>query len=452
MTVIIIVRGPNIHNSGRTMLAQSVSAFLSRRGVHYGWVVIAVTFFSSLCMAGAVGLPGAFIIPFGKEFGWDPAQVSGALAIRLLLFGLMAPFSAALIERYGVRRIVLGAQALVVVGLLGGLVMTQLWQLVLFWGIIIGVGTGLTALVLGAILSTRWFTARRGLVVGMLTAATATGQLTFLPLAAWLIENVGWRMAVLPSVGCIAVAAVLSLLFLRDRPADVGLVPFGEPIGAAIPVASAPTGNVVASAFGNLRMASGSLNFWILAGTFFICGLSTAGLVQTHFISLCVDQGMTAVQGASMLAIMGAFDFVGTVLSGYLSDRFDNRKLLFWYYGLRGLSLLWLPYSTFTIYGLSVFVVFYGLDWIATVPPTVKLTAQTFGREKAGMVFGWIFASHQIGSAIAAYAAGAARTTYLTYMPAFVVAGVMCLLAAVMVMLIGRPRPQPVGPVQTAAG
>ena len=203
-------------------------------------------------------------------------------------------------------------------------------------------------------------------------------------------------------------------------------------------------GNVIANAFGSLAMASrGPANFWLLAGTFFICGLSTAGLVQTHFISLCVDQGMTAVEGASMLALMGAFDFVGTILSGYLSDRFDNRKLLFWYYGLRGLSLLWLPYSTFTLYGLSIFVVFYGLDWIATVPPTVKLTAQTFGREKAGLVFGWIFASHQIGSAVAAFLGGAARTSLLTYMPAFAAAGVACLIAAAAVMLIARRRVPP---------
>lgn len=434
------------------MLAASLSAALHRRGYHYGWVVIAVTFFSSLCMAGAVGLPGAFIIPFGKEFGWDTAQVSGALAIRLLLFGLMAPFSAALIERYGVLKVVLTAQALVVGGLLGGLVMTQLWHLVILWGIVVGVGTGLTALVLGAMLSARWFTARRGLVVGMLTAATATGQLTFLPLAAWLIEHVGWRMAVLPSVGCIALASILTVLFLRDRPSDVGLMPFGEPIGAAMPApAPAPSGNIFANAFGTLAMASRSLNFWLLAGTFFICGFSTAGLVQTHFISLCVDQGMTAVQGASMLAFMGAFDFVGTILSGYLSDRYDNRKLLFWYYGLRGLSLLWLPYSTFTLYGLSIFVVFYGLDWIATVPPTVKLTAQTFGREKAGLVFGWIFASHQIGSAVAAFLGGAARTNYLTYMPAFVAAGVTCLAAAILVMLIGRVRQGPSAKTSVAA-
>lgn len=422
------------------MFAQTIATRLGRHGVHYGWIIVAVTFFSALCMAGAVGLPGAFILPFQKEFGWDPAQVSGALAIRLLLFGLMAPFSAALIERYGVRRIMLTAQMLVVAGLLGGLVMTQLWQLVILWGVVIGFGTGLTALVLGAIVSARWFTERRGLVVGILTAAMATGQLTFLPLAAWLIDHVGWRMAVVPPAVGIVAAALLTLLFMRDRPSDVGLAPLGE---AVRPVASAPpapaaSGGIVGTAFGNLAMASRQLNFWLLAGTFAICGLSTAGLVQTHFIPLCVDQGMSAVEGASMLAVMGAFDFVGTILSGYLSDRFDNRKLLFWYYGLRGLSLLWLPYSTFTIYGLSLFVVFYGLDWIATVPPTVKLTAQTYGREKAGLVFGWIFAAHQIGSAVAAFAGGAVRSAYANYLPAFFVAGLLCLVAAVLVLLIGR--------------
>jgi MFS family permease len=421
------------------MFAKALAGRLQRKGIHYGWIIVTVAFFSSLCTAGAIGLPGAFILPFGKEFGWDPSQVSSALAIRLLLFGLMAPFSATLIARYGVRRMMLSAQTLVIVGLLGGLVMTSLWQLVIFWGIIIGVGTGMTALVLGTILSTRWFTARRGLVIGMLTAATATGQLSFLPLAAWLIEHVGWRYAILPSVAFIALAGIFTFLFMRDRPADVGLLPYGETNPEAVLQVLPASGNVIANAFVNLAMASRRLNFWLLSGTFFICGLSTAGLVQTHFIPFCVDQGMTAIEGASMLAFMGAFDFVGTILSGYLSDRFDNRKLLFWYYALRGLSLLWLPYSTFTIYGLSFFVIFYGLDWIATIPPTVNLTAQTFDREKAGLVFGWIYASHQIGSAAAALAGGLTRTAYATYLPAFIVAGAACLIAAVMTMMIVRP-------------
>ena len=421
------------------MLAQPLADFLARRGIHYGWVIVAVTCLVSITTAGAVGLPGVFILPFGKEFGWDTAQVSSALALRLLIFGLMAPFAAALIERYGVRVIVLTAVALVVTALMLALGMSQLWHLVALWGVAVGVGTGLTALVLGAVISTRWFTARRGLVLGILTASNATGQLIFLPLGAALIESSGWRAALALPVGCMLVAAVLVLLFMRNRPSDVGLRPYGE-TGApeAAPAVTGSLQTALLRPFAVLRDVSSSATFWILFGTFFICGLSTNGLIQTHFIPLCADFGMPAIAAASTLAMIGVFDFFGTIASGWLSDRYDNRTLLFWYYALRGLSLLVLPYSTFTLYGLSLFAVFYGLDWIATVPPTVKLAAQNFGRERAGIVFGWVFTGHQLGAAAAAYGAGLTRTMLLTYLPAFYFAGAMCLLAAVLVMMIGR--------------
>jgi predicted MFS family arabinose efflux permease len=271
--------------------------------------------------------------------------------------------------------------------------------------------------------------------------------LIFLPAAAWLIEHVGWRYAVIPVfVACLVVAALV-LLFMQNGPKDVGLRSFGEPEGAVAP----PPGPVVPTNFWApftvLAEAARKRTFWILAGTFFICGLSTNGLVQTHFISLCSDNGLGIVPAASVLSMMGVFDLVGTTLSGYLSDRFDNRKLLFWYYGLRGLSLFWLPYSTFTLYGLSMFALFYGLDWIATVPPTVKLAAQAFGKERAGLVFGWIFAAHQLGAAVAAYGAGLTRTLLLTYNPALFTAGAACLVAALAILAIGRPgRIGAVGP------
>jgi MFS family permease len=431
------------------MLAEVLARRLERVGIHYGWVIVAVTFFSSLVMSGAVGLPGAFIQPFTAEFGWDTAQISSSMAIRLVLFGLMGPFAAALIERYGVRRIVLIAQVLVLVGLAGALAMTRLWHLVALWGVVIGVGTGLTAMVLGAIVSARWFTERRGLVLGVLAAATATGQLIFLPLAAWLIGHYGWRFALIPSAAAIGLAAILIVLFMRDRPSDVGLRPYGE-TGPVVAPPPASTQGAITRAFGTLGDVSGVPAFWILAGSFLICGLSTNGLIQTHFISFCADYGLPAVMAASALALMGFFDFFGTIGSGYLSDRFDNRKLLFWYYGLRGLSLLWLPSSGFSFYGLSLFALFYGLDWIATVPPTVKLTGQVFGREKAGLVFGWIFASHQIGAAIAALGAGLTRTYLQTYVPAFWVAGGACLVAAALVMTVQKVRTAP-APVAAAA-
>jgi sugar phosphate permease len=422
------------------MLARPLSAWFARLGIHYAWVIVAVAFLVSLSTAGAVGLPGVFIIPLSKEFGWDTAQISGALGLRLLLFGLIAPFAAALIERYGMRRMIAVAVTLVVSGMLLALAMTALWQLVVLWGLVVGVGTGLTALVLGATVSTRWFTARRGLVLGLLTAANATGQLIFLPLGAYLIEHTGWRAALALPVACLIVAGVLVLLFLRERPADLGLAPYGETNVVPAPAVTGSVGAAMARAFTVLREASSSATFWILFSSFFICGLSTNGLIQTHFVPLCVDFGMPSIEAASTLAMMGVFDFVGTIASGWLSDRYDSRKLLFWYYALRGLSLIWLPFSTFTFYGLSLFAIFYGLDWIATVPPTVKLSAQYFGRERATIIFGWVFTAHQIGAAVAAFGAGLTRTMLYTYLPAFYAAGIVCLLAAGLVLLIGRGR------------
>jgi MFS family permease len=428
------------------MVSDRLASSLAARGVHYGWVVAGVAFLTSLTTAGAVGLPGAFILPLSKEFGWDAAQISGALAIRFALFGLMAPFAAALIGRYGMRRMMLLALALVSISFLGALAMTELWHFVALWGVVIGVGTGLTALVLGATLANRWFVERRGLVLGMMAAATATGQLVFLPLAAMLIESHGWRAALIPSIVAFGLVALLVALFMRERPADLGLPAYGATQIEPAPTLTGSPAAAAARAFGILGEASHSPTFWILFATFFVCGLSTNGLVQTHFIPLCADYGIGPVQAASTLAIMGLFDVVGTVGSGWLSDRYDNRWLLFWYYGLRGLSLLWLPFSGFSVFGLSIFAVFYGLDWIATVPPTARLSGASFGPEKAPIVFGWIFAGHQIGAAIAAFGGGASRTAFLSYLPAFALAGAACLIAAGLIVLmrdIRKPQAAP---------
>jgi sugar phosphate permease len=421
------------------MFAQPLSNWLHRRGLHFSWVIVALTFLTALSSSAALGLPGALLQPLSKEFGWDVEQISSALALRFALFGLMGPFAAILMERFGVRNVVVTALTLVAAGMALATQMTQLWQLVLFWGIMLGVGSGMTALVLSAVVSNRWFDSHRGLVVGLLTASSATGQLIFLPVGAWLVEHFGWRLAVLPVLSACALVAVAVFLLMRNRPSDVGLTPFGAAPGTPVAAAAPAMRITFATPFKVLAEAAQHRVFWVLAGTFFICGLSTNGLIQTHFISLCGDAGLGPVPAASVLAMMGAFDLVGTIASGWLSDRYDNRKLLFMYYGLRGLSLLWLPYSEFTLYGLSVFAMFYGLDWIATVPPTVRLTAATFGKEKAGMVFGWIFAAHQLGAAVAAYGAGRVRTLLLTYDPALFAAGAACLVAAAMVWIIRKP-------------
>ncbi len=420
------------------MLAAPLARLLDRRGIHYAWVVAAVTFCVMLSTAAAMGMPGVLIRPLGVEYGWSVGTISGPLALRLLLFGAMAPFAAALMLRYGLRKVILTALVLIVAGLgTTALVLGQVWQLWALWGVVIGLGTGMTAMVLGATVASRWFVHRRGLVMGLLTASNATGQLAFLPLAAWLSDTYGWRMALVPALVACTVTAVLVALLLRDRPADVGLRAYGE--AADAPRAAVPTGSPVRMALGALREAAGQRVFWVLFGTFFICGLSTNGLIQTHFIPFCSDYGVGEVQAASALAAMGAFDMVGTIASGWLSDRYDARKLLFWYYGLRGLSLLFLPSSGFSLLGLGIFAAFYGLDWIATVPPTVRLAGQAFGRERAPLVFGWVFTGHQLGAATAAYLAGWSRDALSSYLPAFYGAGVACLIAAGAVMLARRP-------------
>lgn len=421
------------------MFAQSLSRWLDRKGIHFSWVIVAITFLTMLTSAAALGLPGVLLQPLSREFGWTTDQISSAIALRFILFGLIGPFAAIFMERFGLRNVITTALTLVALCLALSTQMTQLWQMFLLWGLVLGIATGMTALVLGAVVANRWFEKRKGLVIGLLTASSATGQLIFLPVAAWLIEHHGWRMAVIPVFCCCALVAVLAFVLIRNRPNDMGIVAYGADPSVVLPIQPTTKHMTLLEPLRVLASVSRNRTFLVLAGTFFICGLSTSGLIQTHFISLCGDYGMAAIPAASMLAMMGAFDFVGTILSGWLSDRYDNRKLLFWYYGLRGLSLLWLPHSDFTLYGLSIFAMFYGLDWIATVPPTVKLAGAAFGKERAGMVFGWIFAAHQIGSAIAAYGAGLSRTMLLTYTPALYTAGAACLFAAGVIFLIRKP-------------
>ncbi|MGE0025198.1 MAG: MFS transporter [Hyphomicrobium sp.] len=401
-----------------------------------------------LVTAGAVGAPGVFIEPLEREFGWRTDEISSAIAIRFALFGLMGPFAAAFMNWLGVRRVVLFALGIILFGLGTSLFMGEVWQLILLWGVVVGVGTGLMAIVLGATVAMRWFAERRGLVLGLLTASSASGQLVFLPLLAKLTETWGWRPALGLVVGAILATAAVVLAFMRDRPSDVGLLPYGAHEAAVAPPApaSGSLGAALLAPLLILKDAARSGVFWLLFGTFFICGVSTSGLLQTHFIPLCSDYGVAAVSAAGILAMMGVFDFFGTLASGWLSDRYDNRWLLFWYYGLRGLSLIYLPFSDFSLLSLTLFCMFYGLDWIATVPPTVKLTAERFGDARANVVFGWIFAGHQLGAAASAYGAGLTRMVYLTYMPALIVAGGFCVLAAIAFALMrtieGPRQPQ----------
>lgn len=411
---------------------------LARWGIHYGWVVVAVTFLTMMVGACAVGAPGVLILPLKSEFGWSVAEISAAFAVRLALFGLVGPFAAVLLNHFGIGRVSMLAMAMVGTGVAGSLLMSSLWQLLLLWGVVVGVGTGLIAMVLGATVATRWFVARRGLVTGLLTASLAAGQLLFLPAFAALSEAYGWRPALMLLLAMIAIASLAILLLMRDHPADMGLPPYGGVGIAEPPAQTAGIGAMLAEPLHVLSDVARTRTFWVLFGTFFICGATTSGLVQTHLVALCGDFGMTSVMAAGLLAAIGAFNLIGTIGSGWLSDRFDARWLLFAYYGLRGLSLFYLPSSSFGFYELAVFAVFYGLDWLATVPPTLKLTAERFGPQ-ATIVFGWIFVGHQIGAAAAAYSAGYVRSFYDSYMPALVVGGLLCMVAALSVFALRRP-------------
>jgi len=422
------------------MISNILAASLARRQIHYGWLVAAATFLTMLVTAGAMGGPAVLLLPLQKEFGWTNSDISTAFSVRLVLYGLMGPFAAALMNKFGVRRMILISLSLIIVGLSLSLMMTSLWQLILLWGVVLGFGTGMTAMVLGATISTRWFTHRRGLVMGFLTASAATGQLVFIRPFVDIAEAVGWRWSIGLLCALLVIVALVVAAVMRNRPADLGLLPYGEdssPVVAAppsVPVSS----SVTYAALSALKEASRSWVFWVLAFTFFICGTSTNGLIQPHLIPFCLDFGVPERTSANLLVMMGIFDFIGTIASGWLSDRFDNRWLLFWYYGLRGLSLLYLPSSDFTVIGLSVFAVFYGLDWIATVPPTVKLCVERFGRERANLVFGWVFAAHQLGAATAAKGAGWTRTELDTYLPAFFTAGALCIVASILLKTVKK--------------
>ena len=407
--------------------------------LHYGWVVAAVSFVLILITAGVRAAPGVLIVPLETEFHWSRATISFAVGVNLLLYGAIGPFAAAAMDRFGVRRtmsLALAANAAVVA--LTPL-MRESWQLLLLWGVVVGIASGFVGAYLAAYIAARWFQARRGLVVGVLTAANAAGQLVFLPSMAAVVTLAGWRVMSL-GLGVVLIAFVpVVLLLMRERPEQMGLAPYGDPRGPQ-PVPP-PQGNPVAVAFRALNDGARSRDFWLIAGGFLVCGASTNGLIGTHLIPACVDHGMTEIVGAGLLAATGVFSFLGGTLSGWLSDRWDNRYLLFWYYGLRGLSLMYLPFAfDMSFFGLTLFAAFYGLDWIASVPPTVRLLSGVVGSERTGIMVAWITVIHQVGGAAAAYLAGVLRISYGSYLQAFMLSGLLCVIAAVMVLFIGVGR------------
>lgn len=410
--------------------------------IHYSWFVLTITFFSIIVAGITLSSSGVFIGPFEQEFGWDRSIIAMAFAISLFLYGISGPFMAALLEVIGLKKMMVAAMIILVIGISLTLLMQQAWQLIIIWGFIIGLGASLFLTVLSPFVANHWFEKRRGLALGILTASTATGQLVLLPVLAMIIENYSWRWAITLIIVLSSIMLIIILLFMKNKPMDVGLLAYGLDEERLEEVVENKK-NPIVIAFNGLFAAVKVKAFWLLAGSFFICGLSTSGLIGTHFVSYCISFGIPLVTAASFLSFMGIFNLVGTTLSGWLSDRFDNRWLLFWYYLLRGASLVLLPYALVqgSLPLLIMFTVFYGLDWIATVPPTVSISRQIFGTQKSGIIYGWIFASHQAGAAVAAYGGGLIYKLFNSYTWAFFLAGVFCVLASLFVIIVKKQVP-----------
>ncbi|MCI1012898.1 MFS transporter [Herbaspirillum sp. C7C2] len=422
-------------------LTQSLANAVTPR-FHYAWVVVGVIFLVLLCSAGIRATPSVMILPLEQEFGWNRSTISVVISVNIALYGLIGPFSAAAMQRFGIRRVVLAALVLLATGTALSTLMHMPWHMLLSWGLLVGAGTGVAANTLGATIVSRWFETRRGLAMGLLTASAATGQMVFLPLMASMVGSYGWR-SVAFLVSAVALLAIpLVWLLLPESPAAIGQKMVGQV--EDIKDEGLSRRNPLAIALDALRTSVRMPDFWLLFMSFFVCGLSTNGYIGTQFIAMCNDYGINEVSGASILAAMGMLDLVGTTLSGWLSDRYNPRVLLFWYYGLRGLALIFLPYAFgLQYYGLTIFAIFYGLDWIATVPPTVRLANDVFGRLAAPIVFGWIVAGHQLGAATATTVAGYMRATLGNYTLSSIMMGVACLIGAVLVLRIKGKQSQP---------
>ena len=416
-------------------MGPQIAARLLSGRVHYAWVIVAVMFVVIVASVGVRAAPSVLILPLQRDFGWSVATISGAVSLNIALFGLVGPFAAALLRTIGLKWTLLVSMSLLVLGAGSSAFITQVWQLYLTWGVLVGIGSGAGMVGLAAAIANRWFVERRGLVVGLLTAGNASGQLIFLPILASIAQSVGWRSVPWTVALVILLLMPVVMLLLAEEPATLGLAPFGGSFEPAQPPAQ---GNAVRIALEGLGRGVRSVDFWLLSGTFAVCGFSTYGLVATHLIPYCADHGIAPVQAASLLAAMGIFDLIGTTASGWLTDRYNPRVLLFWYYGLRGLSLLALPFSGFDVISLSIFAVFYGLDWVATVPPTVALTTQVFGKRDAPVMVSWIVAAHQLGGAVAAIGAGEVRSLTGSYMLAFIGSGMACMIASMLVLRIAR--------------
>jgi MFS family permease len=423
-----------IREKKRLMITAGLARLCSGR-LHYAWVVLPVMFVSMLAGVGVRAAPGVMIVPLQHAFGWDVATISGAVSINIILLGVTGPFLTGLIDFIGIKRTILGCMTLLMVATGLSIFMTAPWQLFLTWGLLVGIGSGGGAVGMAAAVANRWFAKRTAFAMGLLTAANAAGQLVFLPLLAMLANRYGWKGVAIGVTIAMGASLPLLAIMLPESPASVGLGAYGS---NTLWQPAPRQGNPVSVAFAALGRGARSLDFWLLVVSFGICGFSTNGLINTHLIAYCADHGIPEVHGASILAVIGVFSLIGSTLSGWASDRFNPRVLLFWFFGLRGLSLVVLPLTQFDTLSLSVFAVFYGLDWVATGPPIFALTNEVFGRRDAPVIVSWIFAGHQVGGALAALGAGAVRDVTGTYLLAFITSGLACLVASLLVLRISH--------------
>lgn len=418
---------------------------------HYGWLIIGLTFFASLNGAGIRAVPAVLINPLEADFGWSRAQIASAVAINLVLYGAVSPFVGWLLDKYGPRRVMLSSLTILSLGLVGTTFVTQLWQFILLWGVVVGLGAGGMSGVLSASVAHRWFVARRGIVLGFLNAGPSTGQIVFLPLMMFLIQYGGWRFGSYALVSITSTCVLLVWLFMRDEPSDVGLEPYNQGPGASANATSSAANASAGPSMGILDAVK-TPTFWLLCGVYFVCGGTANGLIGTHLIPYTLDRGFDPTAAATTVGIMGGMNFLGTLLSGWLTDRVDSRKLLAIVFAFRAAALFFLPFVD-GIGGLMVFAVVYGLDWFATVPPVVTLAGQTFGKQSIGRIIGWIFLAHQLGGAAMAMGGGLVFSYFGDYEMAFFAGGFLGLLAAGFAISI-RPTkevPPPMAPEPAAA-
>jgi MFS family permease len=379
---------------------------------------------------------GIFIKPMEAEFGWDRVALSVVASLSLFLYGAMGPIVGRLADRWGPRGVLVAAVILLGTGAIGSSAIASLWQLYLTAGIITALGAGGAAMSVAASLATRWFDTRRGLVLGIAGGGMAAGQLLIIPLTMTLTLTWGWRTGFLVlGIGFLLLILPLAFAVLRNDPQDLGLTPYG----AAAGFMPATTEQRAAGRTG-ITQAVRSTAFWLLAGSFFVCGYTTSGLVLTHLIPYASEHGFHATQAATALGLMGALNIVGTVGSGWICDRVGAKIPLAGYYLLRGLSLVFLPFVG-TVPGLFAFAAIYGLNYISTVPATTALTAKLFGRYSVGELSGWIFFSHQVGAAIGSVVGGLLYTRFGNYTIAFHSAAALAFVATAMVLAIREQGP-----------